>query len=106
MKKTIHCMILTLIIISPTVAIAPLVQLRPDSTSSYYVLASPQPKENVTITALFNQMGKADMVKVLLNDSISKLKSYHPDLDINLKYIELHDLTHAAYQRSDVKGGN
>ena len=96
MKKTIHCMILTLIIISPTVAIAPLVQLRPDSTSSYYVLASPQPKENVTITALFNQMGKADMVKVLLNDSISKLKSYHPDLGINLKYIELHDLPHAA----------
>jgi multiple sugar transport system substrate-binding protein len=70
--------------------------LRPDSTSSYYVLASPQPKENVTITALFNQMGKADMVKVLLNDSISKLKSYHPDLGINLKYIELHDLPHAA----------
>jgi multiple sugar transport system substrate-binding protein len=96
MKKTIHCMILTFIIISLTVAIAPLVQLKPDSTSSYYVLASPQPKENVTITALFNQMGKTDMVKVLLNDSISKLRSNHPDLGINLKYIELHDLPHAA----------
>jgi multiple sugar transport system substrate-binding protein len=96
MKKTIHCMILTFIIISLTVAIAPLVQLKPDSTSSYYVLASPQPKENVTITALFNQMGKTDMVKVLLNDSISKLRANHPDLGINLKYIELHDLPHAA----------
>jgi multiple sugar transport system substrate-binding protein len=96
MKKTIHCMILTFIIISLTVAIAPLVQLKPGSTSSYYVLASPQPKENVTITALFNQMGKTDMVKVLLNDSISKLRSNHPDLGINLKYIELHDLPHAA----------
>ena len=89
-------MILTFIIISLTVAIAPLGQLKPDSTSSYYVLASPQPKENVTITALFNQMGKTDMVKVLLNDSISKLRSNHPDLGINLKYIELHDLPHAA----------
>ena len=89
-------MILTFIIISLTVAIAPLVQLKPDSTSSNYVLASPQPKENVTITALFNQMGKTDMVKVLLNDSISKLRSNHPDLRINLKYIELHDLPHAA----------
>lgn len=89
-------MILTFIIISLTVAIAPLVQLKPDSTSSNYVLASPEPKENVTITALFNQMGKTDMVKVLLNDSISKLRSNHPDLRINLKYIELHDLPHAA----------
>lgn len=89
-------MILTFMIITITVAIASLVQLKQDTTSSYYVLASPQPKENVTITALFNQMGKADMVKVLLNDSISKLRSNHPDLGINLKYIELHDLPHAA----------
>ena len=89
-------MTLTFMIITITVAIAPLVQFKQDTTSSYYVLASPQPKENVTITALFNQMGKADMVKVLLNESISKLRSNHPDLGINLKYIELHDLPHAA----------
>lgn len=65
-------------------------------TSSYYVHGSPQPKENVTITALFNQMGRPDMVKELLNDSINKSSFNHPDLDINLKYIELHDLTHNA----------
>jgi hypothetical protein len=61
MKKTIHWMILTFMIISIMVAIATLVQLKQYTTSSYYVLASPQPKENVTITALFNQMGKAGM---------------------------------------------
>lgn len=89
-------MILTFMIISIAVAIDPLVQLKQDTTSSYYVLASPQPKENVTITALFNQMGKAGMGKALLNDAINKLRSNHPDLDIDLKYIELHDLTHNA----------
>ena len=41
-------------------------------------------------------MGKADMVKELLVDAINKLKINQPDLDINLKYIELHDLTHNA----------
>ena len=84
-------------IINITVSIAPLFKLKQYTTSSfYYVLASPQPKENVTITALFNQLGKEGMVKALLNDAINKLRSNHPDLGINLKYIELHDLPHAA----------
>ena len=90
-------MILTFMIMSITVAIAPLVQLKQDTTSSSnYILASPQPKENVTITALFNQLGKAGMGNALLSDAINKLRSNHPDLSINLKYIELHDLTHNA----------
>ena len=90
-------MILTFMIMSITVAIAPLVQLKQDTTSSSnYILASPQPKENVTITALFNQLGKAGMGNALLSDAINKLRSNHPDLGINLKYIELHDLTHNA----------
>jgi multiple sugar transport system substrate-binding protein len=97
MKKTIHWLILTFMIINITVSIAPLFKLKQYTTSSfYYVLASPQPKENVTITALFNQLGKEGMVKALLNDAINKLRSNHPDLGINLKYIELHDLPHAA----------
>ncbi|MFL6349792.1 MAG: extracellular solute-binding protein [Nitrososphaeraceae archaeon] len=83
-------------IISITVALGPLVQLKRDTISSHYVLASPKPKENVTITALFNQLGKADMGKALLNDAINKLRSNHPDLGVNLRYIELHDLTHNA----------
>src|ERR1051326_4449086 len=67
-KKTIHWMVLTFMIISIMVAIAPLVQLKQDTASSYDVFASPQPKENVTITALFNQMGKAGMGKALLTN--------------------------------------
>jgi multiple sugar transport system substrate-binding protein len=103
MKKTIHWMILTFMIISIMVAIAPLVQLKQYTTPSYYVLASPQPKENVTITALFNQMGKAGMGKALMNSAINKLRSIHPDLGINLKYIELHDLTHESTKNQMLK---
>src|SRR5690242_408940 len=103
MKKTIQWMILTFMIISIMVAIAPLVQLKQDTTSSYHVLASPQPKENVTITALFNQMGKAGMGKALLNDAINKLRSNHPDIGINLKYTELHDLSHDATKNEMLK---
>jgi multiple sugar transport system substrate-binding protein len=94
MAKTFYWMILNFMIITITVAIVPLAQQF--TISSHYVLASPQPKENVTITALFNQMGKAGMGKALLNDAIDKLRSNHPSLGINLKYIELHDLTHNA----------
>ena len=93
MKKIKYLMIITFLFIIVT---AGLLQLDQFKTSSYYVLGAPQPKENVTITALFNQMGKADMVKELLVDAINKLKINQPDLDINLKYIELHDLTHNA----------
>ncbi len=93
MKKIKYSMIITFLFIIVTAGLSQLDQFK---ASSYYVLGAPQPKENVTITALFNQMGKADMVKELLVDAINKLKINQPDLDINLKYIELHDLTHNA----------
>jgi multiple sugar transport system substrate-binding protein len=96
MKKTIYWMIVTFIIISVTTVTAVLVQLEQFKTSSYYVLGSPQPKENVTITTLVQRLGKEDMVKALLDDAVNKLRSNHPDLGINLKYIELHDLSPAA----------
>jgi multiple sugar transport system substrate-binding protein len=96
MKKTIYWMIVTFIIISVTTVTAVLVQLEQFKTSSYYVLGSPQPKENVTITTLVQRLGKEDMVKALLDDAVNKLRSNHPDLGINLNYIELHDLSPAA----------
>ena len=84
-------------IISMTIATAPLAELnRIKPASSHYALASPQPKQSVTMTALSNSLGKNGMVKVLLNDALNKLRANHPDLEINLKYIELHDLSHAA----------
>ena len=85
-------MIVTFIIISVTTVTTALVQLEQFKTSSYYVLASPQQKENVTITALVQRLGKEDMVQALLNDAVNKVRSNHSDLAINLKYIELHDL--------------
>lgn len=89
-------MILTFIIISATVLTVILVQLELLKTSSHYVLASSQQKENVTITVLVQRLGKEDMVKELLNDAVNKVRSNHSDLAINLKYIELHDLPPAA----------
>lgn len=89
-------MIVTFIIIRVTTVTAALVQLEQFKTSSYYVLGSPQPKENVIITTLVQRLGKEDMVKALLDDAVNKLRSNHPDLGIKLKYIELHDLSAAA----------
>ena len=85
-------MIVTFIILSVTTVTTALVQSEQFKTSSYYVLASPQQKENVTITALVQRLGKEDMVQALLNDAVNKVRSNHSDLTINLKYIELHDL--------------
>jgi multiple sugar transport system substrate-binding protein len=96
MRKNINLMILTFTIISVTIVTAALLQLEQFKTSSYYVLASPQQKENVTITALVQRLGKEDMVKALLNDAVNELRTNHPDLGINLRYIELHDLPPAA----------
>ena len=89
-------LIVTFIIISVTTVTTALVQSEQFKTSSYYVLASPQQKENVTITVLVQRLGKEDMVKELLNDAVNKVRSNHSDLSINLKYVELHDLPPAA----------
>jgi multiple sugar transport system substrate-binding protein len=102
-KSTIYPIILSFIIVGLAVVIAPSILLKLDGISSLDVFASPQQKENVTITALFNQMGKAGMGKALLDDAIEKLKSNHPDLRVNLNYTELHDLTHDATKAEMLK---
>ena len=86
-----------------TILTAALVQLEQFKTSSYYVLASPQPKENVTVTVLTQRLGEENMVKALLNDAVNKLRSNHPDLSINLRYIELHDLPPGATEDQMLK---
>jgi multiple sugar transport system substrate-binding protein len=103
MRKNIYFMIPTFIIINVATVTAALVQLEQFKTSSYYVLASPQQKENVTITALVQRLGKEDMVKALLDDAVNKTRSNHPELGINLKYIELHDLSPAATKEEMLK---
>jgi multiple sugar transport system substrate-binding protein len=92
MRRNVFLMILIFTITSVT----GLLQLEQFITFSYYALASPQQKENVTITALVQRLGQEDKVKALLNDAINKTRSNHPDLAINLKYTELHDLSPAA----------
>jgi len=63
------------------VAISASVQFIRNSFSSY-VLAAPQPKENVTITALFNQFGKEGMGKSLVDSATDKVRSNHPDPEL------------------------
>ena len=43
------------------------------------------------------------MVKALLNDAVNKLRTNHPDLSINLRYIELHDLPPGATEDQMLK---
>jgi multiple sugar transport system substrate-binding protein len=94
MRSTVRLTILTFAIVSLTALIVFSIQLKLDARFSLYVFATSNLKENLTITALFNQLGKADMGKALLNDAIEKTRSNHPDLRVNLNYTELHDLPH------------
>jgi multiple sugar transport system substrate-binding protein len=88
MKRSLYWMVLTFAITSTVaVVINASVQFGQNSSSSY-VLAAPQSKENITITLLFNQFGNEGMGKSLVDNAADKLRSNHPDLDINIKYIE------------------
>jgi multiple sugar transport system substrate-binding protein len=51
-------------------------------------LASERKKENVTLTVLFNEFNKKDMGKSLVDSAINNLRVNHPDLNIQLKYLE------------------
>src|SRR5215213_7379792 len=89
MKKSLYWMVLTFVITTTiAVVINASVQFRQNSSSSSYVLADPQSKENTTITLIFNQFGNEGMGKSLVDSAADKLRSNHPDLDINIKYIE------------------
>jgi multiple sugar transport system substrate-binding protein len=51
-----------------------------------YILASTQPKENITMTIMFNTFQTSG--ESLVDSAADKLRSNHPDLGINIKYIE------------------
>ncbi|HYZ50088.1 MAG TPA: extracellular solute-binding protein, partial [Nitrososphaeraceae archaeon] len=101
--STFHLVILTVAILSLTALIAFSIQLMLDGSFSLYVFATANQKQNVTITALFNQLGKTGMNQALLEDAIEELKSNHRDLDINLNYRGLHDLSHDATKTEMLK---
>jgi multiple sugar transport system substrate-binding protein len=54
--------------------------------SPSYTLASPQPRENITMTIMFNQFQTSG--KHLVDSAADILRSNHPDLGINMYYIE------------------
>ena len=88
MKKSLYRIVLTFAITCTlAVVINTSFQFMQNSSSSY-VLAAPQSKENTTITVIFNQFGNEGMGKSLVDNAADKLRSNHPDLDINVKYME------------------
>jgi multiple sugar transport system substrate-binding protein len=62
------------------------------------ILASPQPKENITMTLIFDEFNVKDAGKSLVDTAADKLRSNHPDLGINIEYIETGDYNNTRYQ--------
>jgi multiple sugar transport system substrate-binding protein len=87
MKEIIYRSIPMFVLISATVVMGLSLQLIQNSSHSY-AFASPQSKENVTITAIFNQFNTKGAAKSLVDSAADKLRSNHPDLGIIIKYIE------------------
>jgi multiple sugar transport system substrate-binding protein len=84
LKNIIHWLALSCIVVITTVFIIDLA----DNTS-FYASASPQePGQNITLTVIFNEFNKKGMGKSLVDSAISKLRTNHPDLDINVRYLE------------------
>ncbi len=54
------------------------------------VLASLQPKQNITLAITYNDFNN-HKGKSLLDSAINKLRSIHPNLNINVKYVETSD---------------
>jgi len=50
-------------------------------------MADPQPKENTTLTVLFNDFNN-HQGKILADNAFNKLRTEHPGVNINIKYLE------------------
>jgi multiple sugar transport system substrate-binding protein len=85
MKKIIYCAVLAFVIASATVVAGISVYLIKDTSTA---LASQQQKENVTLTVFFNLFNPPKGGKPLLDNALNKLRTNHPNLNINVRYIE------------------
>jgi hypothetical protein len=87
LTKTTYCQVLAFLIASATVASAISSQfiLNPSP-----VLASPHPNQNITLAIAYNDFNN-HQGKSLFKGAIDKLRSHHPDLVINVKYVETTD---------------
>ena len=86
MKKGLYWMAPTFVIMCIVIVCA--VSLHPIQNSPPYILASPQSKENITITVHFAGPNETSRLTVfpLVDSAVDKLRSNHPDLDIHVKY--------------------
>jgi multiple sugar transport system substrate-binding protein len=82
-----YCPVVVFLIASATVATAISLQfiLNPSP-----VLGSPHPNQNITLAIIYNDFNN-HQGKSLFNSAIEKLRSFHPDLNINVKYVETSD---------------
>jgi multiple sugar transport system substrate-binding protein len=83
-EKTFHWIVLTFVTLCILIIYGVPVNLIQNTPP--FILASPQPKENVTMTVIFNTFQTSG--KSLVDTAADKLRSNHPDLGINIKYIE------------------
>jgi multiple sugar transport system substrate-binding protein len=91
-NKKIYWMVLVFFVIVSVIVVAGSVsvQLLKQNTSSVLASSSQQkPNKNITFTVISNEFTKKNMGKSLVDSAIDKLRSNHPDLNINLKYIEI-----------------
>ena len=51
--------------------------------------ATSSSKENINLTVIFNEFNTKDAGKSLVDSAADILRSKHPDLGINIKYIEI-----------------
>src|SRR5689334_22293276 len=87
MRKLIYCQILAFVIAIATVVTGISSQF---TVIPSPVLASLQPKQNITLAITYNDFNN-HKGKSLLDSAINKLRSVHPNLNINVKYVETSD---------------
>ena len=80
-------MILAFVIASATIVAGISVYLIKNTSTA--LASQQQPKENVTLTVLFNLFNPPKGGKPLLDNALNKLRSNHPNLNINVRYIEI-----------------
>jgi multiple sugar transport system substrate-binding protein len=87
MRKIVCCEVLAFVIASAVIIMGISSQLMINSSP---VLASLQPKQNITLVVIFNDFNN-HQGKFLLDSAIDKLRSNHPNININVKYVETSD---------------
>src|ERR687887_601774 len=87
MKKIIYCAVLAFVIASATIVAGISVYLI-KNTSTALASLQQQTKQNVTLTVFFNLFNPPPGGKPLLDNALNILRSNHPNLNINVRYIE------------------